>query len=75
MEFRKFGRFSGYFKKIEEYKEKTKFEHQSLTKEQQAAYDAEDRYCLHWGCEKIYKNVIIFKPSYRITDQPNDRYF
>lgn len=55
--FRKYGKYSGFFKKAEEYKERTKYKQKPMTKEEQAAYDTEDRYCFHWGCEKVYKNL------------------
>ena len=54
--FKKYGRFSGFFKKAGTYKEKTKPKEIVLSKEEQNAYDAVQRYCLHWGCERMYKN-------------------
>ena len=38
-------------------KERTKMKKKALSKEEQDAYDNEDRYCMHWGCEKVYKNL------------------
>ena len=55
--FKKFGRFSGYFKKVKEYVEKSKSKHKTMTKEEEDAANIEERYCLHWGCEKLYRNV------------------
>ncbi len=56
--FKKYGRFSGYFKKSKEYVEKSKIKQQKqLTKEEQDAINVEEHYCLHWGCEKVYKNL------------------
>eukprot|EP00826_Nyctotherus_ovalis_P061542 TRINITY_DN8768_c0_g2_i1.p2 TRINITY_DN8768_c0_g2~~TRINITY_DN8768_c0_g2_i1.p2 ORF type:complete len:183 (+),score=46.44 TRINITY_DN8768_c0_g2_i1:1313-1861(+) len=53
--FRKYGKYSGYFKKIEEYKVKINPANKTLTKEEQEAAEKEDRYCLHWGCERTYR--------------------
>eukprot|EP00831_Metopus_contortus_P060523 TRINITY_DN5242_c0_g2_i1.p1 TRINITY_DN5242_c0_g2~~TRINITY_DN5242_c0_g2_i1.p1 ORF type:complete len:1020 (+),score=217.71 TRINITY_DN5242_c0_g2_i1:183-3242(+) len=53
--FKTYGRVSGYFKKSQEYQEKTKVK-PALSKEEQDKIDLEDRFCLHWGCEKVYKN-------------------
>ena len=55
--FKKYGRFSGYFKKTEGYIEKTKPKKKELSKEEQDAINNEDRYCLHWGCEKVYRQA------------------
>ena len=55
--YKKYGRFSGYFKKSEEYVEKSKSKKEELSHEEEEAQNKEDRYCLHWGCEKVFKKL------------------
>jgi len=52
-QFKKFGRFSGFFRKTLEYKEI--LGKPRLTKEEREKYEKIDRYCLRWACETIYK--------------------
>ena len=55
--FKVYGRRSGYFKKTQKYEEKISPDKREPTKEELDAIANEDRYCLHWGCEKVYRKI------------------
>jgi hypothetical protein len=49
--------FAGYFKKVKEYQVKVNPAKRELTKEEQETIENEDRFYLHWGCEKVYREI------------------
>jgi len=55
--FQRYGRYSGYFKQVKEYLVKENPAKRKLSKEKREAIENEDRFCLHWGCEKIYREI------------------
>ena len=68
-QFKKLGRFSGYFKQVKHYEIVGQLPKRK-TKDEQDKLDKVERYCLRWGCDQIYtqnqnklKKMCVFHPG------------
>lgn len=52
--FSKYGKFSGFFRETKKYKEATLHK---ISNEEKEKLDKEDRICLNWACNQVYKQI------------------